>query len=776
MIDESNDNDVQSFGVRIVTALLIIMVLIAGPFLYYSGIVDGDPANWISGSAAIAVLVVLIGLFFWWRRRRFGWEIVIGFLGSLAGLAIGLSQCPVVAIAVPVLVGAFGAAYTCETIRPSIGRVAVSFTLPLILAMFVAANVRTGFVWYAEPQVLPAFLIILMAIPVMGIFGAKHREDPYLATGASGVAGFAGLAVGLSETPVVIPVVPLVFTVLGGLLAFLFATKQNARKPVENLLFGFGTLLVLGLYFGAVIRTGMPNWWGTEESIVLFGLLLALASGLGWAMSVVGGQSKAGLGLAAMGGAIGFAIGLSETPVLYAIIPGVLWLGCGFIAQLLEARQDQKCHVGLLFGVFGVLLLLGGYLGHDVRLRTPNEILDQLESLQWALEETTASIATQGELTVGEHESYSETLVQVEKAAASTRGVVESEAIAVELAQIRAALNSLTRVARRSDGMTPEALEDFEEARSDFANYLVGRDGGVSRLSDLAEGIDNLKSSIEALQEEFEPWGEGWPFLLTTVEEMDQAATRMENAVASSQLNETVMSLQAKLDEISSMIRRSGTGIEATDDNALPQYISLHTEIEENMVGIIAACEYCGEDRLPVTTYPNFQDGEDPDTVHVEANPKYYHTIEIMVLQDFDYELIVDNRNRGDDQAGGCTGCPVEDSTGSGSSSEDDRNPNLASERCSGPDCGDYRGCPAAGQQIVRGGGEGGRFYITWHPDDEGSFLVRVWTALHMESGSGDEIEFFVTPPDSVAKSGDNVKTNEDGTKTLEWRPPQQPS
>jgi hypothetical protein len=180
------------------------------------------------------------------------------------------------------------------------------------------------------------------------------------------------------------------------------------------------------------------------------------------------------------------------------------------------------------------------------------------------------------------------------------------------------------------------------------------------------------------------------------------------------------------------------------------------------MVAIIAACEYCGEDRLSVTTDSSFQDGDAPDTVHVEANPKYYHTIEIMVLQDFDYELIVDNRGNEDDQAAGCTGCPV----------EDDGYPNLAFARC-GRDCSDYRGCPTAAQQIVR---RGNSFAITWHPDDEGSFLVRVWAALHMESGSGAEIEFFVTPPDPVAKSGDNVKANDDGTKTLEWKPPRNPS
>lgn len=345
--------------------LAIILLTIGVPSFVLSG--GGLPFDRLTALALLAVVVGGIG----WHFRRMAPRLPIGFGaaagGAVCGLAIGLSRLPVVAIAVSAVVAVFGFAFAFEKVRPLIGRTSVAFAVPLIVGLYVGANIREDRLWYANKESLLVLLIVFAALAIVGVWGARHREDPYLAMGSGGIGAFAGLSTGLSKTSAEAAVIVAILGLVGGLLAYLFSSRKETKRPFEDLLFGFGVLLIIGLYFGANLRAG-PTWWGTPRTFSVFSVLFIVAAGIGWVVDTSGGRPGIALGFATFGAGVGFAIGRSDVPILAAVIPSLLALCSGMILYAVSARGAARRRIATVLGMFAVVLLLGGFLGSELRL------------------------------------------------------------------------------------------------------------------------------------------------------------------------------------------------------------------------------------------------------------------------------------------------------------------------------------------------------------------------------------------------------------------------
>lgn len=354
-----------NIGHRVVVSLAIILMTIGIPSFVLSE--DGLLLDRLAALALLAVVVSGIG----WHFRRMASRLPVGFgaaaVGAVCGLAIGLSRLPIVAVTVSAVVAVFGFAFAFEKVRPLIGRTAVAFAVPLIVGLYIGANVRMEMHWYANKESLLALLIVLAALAVVGVWGTRNREDPYLAAGSGGVGAFAGLAAGLSKTDVEAAVIVAILGLVGGLLAYLFSSRRETKRSFEDLLFGFGVLLIIGLYFGANLKGGV-SWWGTSRSFSVFSILFIVAAGIGWVVDTSGGRPGIALGFATLGAGVGFAIGQSDVPILAAVIPSLLALCSGMILYAVSVRGAARRRIATVLGMFAVVLLLGGFLGSELRL------------------------------------------------------------------------------------------------------------------------------------------------------------------------------------------------------------------------------------------------------------------------------------------------------------------------------------------------------------------------------------------------------------------------
>jgi len=350
------------------------------------------------GLSLTCALIVAMGWLVGRTPRRALLGILIAAAGAAAGFGVAVSRESLAGMAAPTLLGFFGLLYFRKPYRPYAGRAAAAFAIPMIAGSFLGASLcRDAPLWFRLEQGLPAILIAFAGIAVFGIWGSKRRDDPYLVLAAAAVGAFVGLATGASTDPIVQSVASSVLGFSGGLLAAALAEDDEQRRTLASAVVGFGVLLVLCVYFGAVARI-LPDagdtplaWWGGERNVLLFGSLLVGTALAGWTIGTAANRVRTYFGFAFLGSAIGFVVGLSRTAVLSGLINPALVLLAGATALALKSSTDERRALRAVSGIFLAMLLLGGGIGYGLQSLHSGE-RDALEMLEHSLEEANLQV------------------------------------------------------------------------------------------------------------------------------------------------------------------------------------------------------------------------------------------------------------------------------------------------------------------------------------------------------------------------------------------------
>lgn len=117
--------------------------------------------------------------------------------------------------------------------------------------------------WDMFWNMLYFFLILIVVGVLVGALVALlvSRQHYSGVIGFALIGGFVGLMAGMSETPVVGPVVTASLVFLGGVVAYLLGSdkvNESAQPMIKGALIGFGTLMIFGVLMGSTLRLGPP--------------------------------------------------------------------------------------------------------------------------------------------------------------------------------------------------------------------------------------------------------------------------------------------------------------------------------------------------------------------------------------------------------------------------------------------------------------------------------------------------------------------------------------
>lgn len=213
---------------------------------------------------AVLILIITVGTAFLVARDRKAIPLPLAgaAFGAFIGLATGLSPHPVVAYVAPASLALFAGAASYSFItneaneRRSIGEILFCFGVLLIVGLFLGSVVRLGLGWSGAPRTLFAFGTLLLVTFGFGrVVGARYSEV-VSALGFAMLGAGVGLAIGMSQTPVMHVVGPALLTMFAGLASFVFITDADRRKASLGLLAAFGLVVLLGSFVGYSLRDG----------------------------------------------------------------------------------------------------------------------------------------------------------------------------------------------------------------------------------------------------------------------------------------------------------------------------------------------------------------------------------------------------------------------------------------------------------------------------------------------------------------------------------------
>jgi hypothetical protein len=221
--------------------------------------------------------------------------------------------------------------------------------------------------------------IVFLALAVAGsawYFGRGGREIPFL-VGIASFSAACGVLIGFSSQVLFAILVPGLASVYGGTLlcAVRIGQKQSRVAPssgtCNRLASGSaasGIPLLLGAYFGNLIHD-LPHLT-VDLSRVLAVLVLLLATIA--TVYLVGrerGERPLPFAGAAFGAFVGVATGLSPHAVVAYVAPACLTLFAGIASYSFSTgKEEEQLTIGKILFCFGVLLIVGLFLGASVRV------------------------------------------------------------------------------------------------------------------------------------------------------------------------------------------------------------------------------------------------------------------------------------------------------------------------------------------------------------------------------------------------------------------------
>jgi MFS family permease len=330
---------------------------------------------WIILSIVFLIIATAAsGWYFGNKAHRVPFLIGLASFSAACGVGIGLSFDVAAAAMIPALAAAYGGALVCAVNvgrkNPTIERVlsngSAASGIPLMLGAYFGISYDNYGSIYADPRWLLAVILLVAAILATSILVARCKDDLPLPLAGGAFGAFIGLTTGLSQTPVVGYVAPAALALFAGVASCSFAISEKERPKIGGFLLTFGMLLIIGLMLGAVVRQ-TRGWDCAPRTLFAFGTILLVSVGFGAAVGKLHKDAISGLGFAVFGAGVGLAIGMSQTPVMYVVGPALLTMVGALTSYVFIADKNERMKSLKLLAAFGVVVLLGSYVGYSLR-------------------------------------------------------------------------------------------------------------------------------------------------------------------------------------------------------------------------------------------------------------------------------------------------------------------------------------------------------------------------------------------------------------------------
>lgn len=215
------------------------------------------------------------------------------------------------------------------------------------------------------PILMGIIVLILVTTAAGWYFGRPVHRIPFL-IGIAAFSAACGIGLGLSPQATFAALIPALAAVFGGTLVCAVSAKPPTDTVMSYGSAASGIPLLLGAYLGNSITMG--DWYADTSRLVsaLLSVVFAVAVAA-W----VGRKTKNTplcLGSAAFGATVGLTTGLSPYPVVAYVAPAALALFVGAASYAFTAKKEQRRNIGGILTCFGLLLVIGLFLGGIMRL------------------------------------------------------------------------------------------------------------------------------------------------------------------------------------------------------------------------------------------------------------------------------------------------------------------------------------------------------------------------------------------------------------------------
>jgi hypothetical protein len=216
-------------------------------------------------------------------------------------------------------------------------------------------------------HIIVSLVILLGATAAFGWFFGHRMHRVPLQIGVAAIGAACGMGIGFSPDPAFATIVPALAAVFGGVLACTASVKEETRRVVSSGTAASAIPLILGIYFGYSLRE-LHTWHGDIKQFSMFLVMLAFVVVIGTWLGRRSNSVPLSFGGAALGGFIGLAMGLSTIPVVQYVVPASLTLFAAVAGYLFTAAPRHRHSIGGVLLSFGILFIIGQYLGIGTRL------------------------------------------------------------------------------------------------------------------------------------------------------------------------------------------------------------------------------------------------------------------------------------------------------------------------------------------------------------------------------------------------------------------------
>jgi hypothetical protein len=373
-------------GILLVALCLVLVASVQAAESAGSG-QPRDMGVLIGGIVTLVIATAVSGWYFGRPLRKVPYLLGIAAFGAACGIGIGLTSTDAFAedafaSLVASLATAFGGALVCAVsaraheakARTSdmVSYASAASGIPLLLGIYFGSSLATGVsdIWTGDVHRMAAVTIALAVTLAVGTAVGRRTQDVPLCLGAAAFGAFVGIATGFSKDPAVAYVAPATLALFTGAASYAFTAGPRERGNIGGILFCFGTLAVVGFFLGAAGRVGLA--W-SDMPVVLYGFvaLLIPSLALGSAVGAMNQDRHSSLGFAALGSAVGLAIGLSRKPVAWIVTPSLLAVMGVLAIYVFSANSEDRKIFSRLLATFAVLVLLSSFVGFSLRQMTP---------------------------------------------------------------------------------------------------------------------------------------------------------------------------------------------------------------------------------------------------------------------------------------------------------------------------------------------------------------------------------------------------------------------
>ncbi len=213
--------------------------------------------------------------------------------------------------------------------------------------------------------------ILVLATVASGWFFGRSLWRGRFSLGIAVFGAACGIGIGWVPRDAFAALVPALATVFGGtLVCALNAKLQSTTTRVGDTLSYATATYGIPLLFGLSLsgRLGVTPLFGDTRSLVAVTITLLAAVAVGLVVGRLAENAPLSLAAAAFGAFVGMATGLSPSAIVAYVAPAVLGLFTGAASYAFATSPGGRRSIGAILLSFGVLLVIGLFLGAISRL------------------------------------------------------------------------------------------------------------------------------------------------------------------------------------------------------------------------------------------------------------------------------------------------------------------------------------------------------------------------------------------------------------------------